>query len=185
MVLSSVILIIAQCFSYDHPEGLGASSPHLPSVTHTQAHTLGPRFDRMSGTITTRQLMHDPWVWPADPRTHCYSLFTLYKLTNVFMRPFNRLPMSFWHPCFFSHFLTSSAASSSFLPCYSKDCMKGPQMKIRKKCRQRKEHIYILAVFLDIRGASRCKYESDSSHNERIETHYEISGSDQWRETLH
>lgn len=42
-----------------------------------------------------------------------------------------------------------------------------------------KTHIHILPVFLDIRRASRCEYESDSPHNERIKTHYEISGSDQ------
>lgn len=183
MVLSSGILIIALCFSYDHPEGLGASSPHLPSVTHTHAHTLCPCFDRLSGTITTRQLMHDPWVWPADPETHCYGLFTLCKLTNVFMRPFNCLPTCFWHARFiiflcnqYILFLNTSLAE---------DRREGLRMKPRRKCRQWKEHICILPMFLDIRRASRCKYESDSSHNERIEMHYEISGSDQWRETRH
>lgn len=86
------------------------------------------------------------------------------------MRPFVRLPESFSLPLWLSHFLCSRFILPTLL---HKDHLKGPQMRIRK------EHIYILAMFLDIRGASRCKYESDSSHNERIETHYEISGSDQ------
>lgn len=161
MVLSSVILIIAQCFSSDGPEGLCASSPHLPSVTHTQAHALGPRVDGTSGTITTRQLMRDPWVWPADPRTHCYSLFTLYKLTNVFMRPFVRLPESFSLPLWLSHFLCSRFILPTSLH------KRSPERTPDENKEEWKEHIYILAMFLDIRGASRCKYESDSSHNER------------------
>lgn len=89
------------------------------------------------------------------------------------MRPFVWLPMSFSLPLWLSHFLCSQFILPTLLH------KRSPERTPDESKEEWKEHIYILAMFLDIRGASRCKYESDSSHNERIETHYEISGSDQ------
>ena len=51
------------------------------------------------------------------------------------------------------------------------------------ECVQVSERIGIPCTSRDIRRASGCKYESDSSDNERMEVHYGISGSDQRRET--
>lgn len=149
---------------------------HISPMSRTLMLTpLCPCFDRLSGTITTRQLMRDPWVWPTDPKTHCYSPFTLCKLTNVFMRPFNWPPTCLGHGwCILLLFLLFLSKQNT-----------GVGAPVRTRCNRRrwKELICILPVFLDIRRASRCKYESDSSHNGRIETHYEISESDQWGET--